>query len=434
VAPFKKGPDYIDAGWLAQAAQAPCYNLDPYLMNPDAVAASFALRTAAGPEVAVIEGNRGLFDGFDQTGASSTAELAKSLGSPVVLIVDCTKSTRTVAALVHGCRTFDPDLNLAGVILNQVATGRQENLIRSAVESCTGLPVLGAAPRVRTHDLPERHLGLIPPQEHPRATKALDLLARLAADHLDLDRLLALARAAGPPPSPSIGLWPDAAADPGGPITVGVIRDSVFQFYYPENLELLERLGGRIHVFSALDVDRLPDVDALYLGGGFPETQAELLADHQELRDSIRLAVENGLPVYAECGGLMYLGRDLILGDRRYPMTGVFPVSFTVEKKPQGHGYTRLTVDRENPYFRPGVELRGHEFHYSRPVDYRPDQVHLACEVVRGTGFDRGRDALYYKNVFASYTHLHGLTEAGWARSLIRLARAYRGGGADSKG
>ncbi|MEW5723401.1 MAG: cobyrinic acid a,c-diamide synthase, partial [Thermodesulfobacteriota bacterium] len=189
-------------------------------------------------------------------------------------------------------------------------------------------------------------------------------------------------------------------------------------------LEALETLGAELVVFSSLETTRLPRVDALYLGGGFPETQAEVLARNQELREDIRRAAKDGLPIYAECGGLMYLGRALVLEGREYPMAGVFPVSFTLEKRPQGHGYTRVRTARPNPFFGPGLELVGHEFHYSRPFEYDPAGIELIFEVERGQGFDRGRDGLLYKNCLALYTHLHALGTTAWAESLVGLARA----------
>lgn len=425
IVPFKKGPDYIDAGWLAQAAGYPCFNLDPFMMNRDVVRRSFVYRAAQGLDGAVIEGNRGLFDGTDAAGTYSTAELAKLLDAPVVMILDCTKVTRTLAAVVLGCQHFDPDVRLAGVILNQVATGRQEKLVRSAIEDATGLPVLGATPRVRNQDMPERHLGLVPHQEHPRAHRVLEGLADLACAHLDLDRLWAIAASAPTLSDPPDDLW-GASFPATRLVKIGVIRDSVFQFYYPENLEALERLGARIVDFSSLDASSLPDVDALYLGGGFPETHAEILSRNDGLRTSIRKAAESGLPIYAECGGLMYLGDALLLQDRVYPMAGVFPVKFGLERRPQGHGYTVVEPVTTNPYFPVGQELIGHEFHYSRPIDYDPEALNLVFSVKRGFGFDGQRDGLVMNNVLGTYTHLHALGTVRWAEALVEQAVRYR--------
>ena len=425
IVPFKKGPDYIDAGWLAQAAGSPCFNLDPFLMSREQVLRSFSFRAGQTPDCALIEGNRGLFDGFDQAGTYSTAELAKLLGAPTVIVVDCTKATRTLAAVVFGCQHFDPDLTLSGVILNEVATSRQEALVRIAIENETGVEVLGAVPRIRSHDLPERHLGLIPHQEHPTANKALDIMADIAAGHIDLDRIMEVARTA-----PDLDALPaDAWVGPGvarrPKVRIGVIQDSIFQFYYPENLEALTRLGAEVVIFSSLTSQSLPQVDALYLGGGFPETQAEVLADNHGLRRDIRLAAANGLPIYAECGGLMFLGRELVVKEKTFPMAGVFPVTFGLEKRPQGHGYTVVAIKGQNAFFQAGEKFSGHEFHYSRPLEYDNRQFDLVMEVERGHGFDQGKDGLSYKNVLASYTHLHALGTTRWAEALVGLAVKY---------
>jgi len=427
IIPFKKGPDYIDAGWLAQAAGSQCYNLDPYLMSPEQLRRSFAFRTARGVDGAVIEGNRGLYDGTDRAGTYSTAQLAKLLDVPTILVLDCTKVTRTLAAVVLGCRQFDPEVRLAGVILNQVGTSRQEALIRSTIEESTGMPVLGAVPRVRDQDLPERHLGLIPHQEHPKAQSVLKLLSEMAFKYIDLDRLWQTALSAPHLQGEAMSPWPSPPSRTKSQVSIGVIRDSIFQFYYPENLEALERLGARLVVFSSLSSSDLPEVDALYLGGGFPETQAEVLARNEGLRSSIRRAAESGLPIYAECGGLMYLGRALLLKDKAYPMAGVFPVSFGLEERPQGHGYTIVRADRPNPFYPTGQELVGHEFHYSRPVDYDSKEVNLVFAVKRGAGFDHGRDGLVVNNVLGTYTHLHALTSNLWAEALVDRAAKFSG-------
>lgn len=429
IIPFKKGPDYIDAGWLAQAAGQPCYNLDPFLMPKERVWASFAFRASKNGDGAIVEGNRGLFDGADEEGTCSTAELAKLINAPVVLTLDCTKVTRTLAAVVYGCQKFDPDLNIKGVILNKVATSRQENLVRNTIENSTGVKVLGAVPRIRGGDMPERHLGLVPHQEHPTASRVLDSLADLARDYIDLDKIWDTAASAPTINNPPASPWPENDfVSSEKPIKVGVIRDSVFQFYYPENLEALDRAGAEVVAFSSLENASLPEVDALYLGGGFPETHAELLAGNEGLRNAIREKAREGMPIYAECGGLMYLGRELVLNGARYPMAGVFPVVFGLEKKPQGHGYTVVRTDAPNPYFSVGEELVGHEFHYSRPLDYECEEVRLVFDVKRGHGFCDGRDGLVYKNVFAAYTHLHALGTTKWAEALVRLAVVYKGG------
>ncbi len=424
VAPFKKGPDYIDPSWLRLAADRPCYNLDTYLMSDEQVRASFCTHYGAA-DVALVEGNRGLFDGIDAAGSYSSAELAKRLDAPVVLVADCTKSTRTVAAMVLGCLTIDPELHLAGVILNQVASTRQESVIRQAVEQHCGVPVFGAVPRMTNLVLTERHLGLLPPAEHPDGAGLLDEVTRRVCGNLDVEALEGVARSAAPLDPPTEPLYtPTAVAGSG--LRIGVVRDSAFHFYYPENLEALRSCGAELIEVSAVHDRALPDVDALYIGGGFPETHASLLAGNEGFRRSVRERIEQGLPVYGECGGLIYLCESVRVSGRDWPMLGVFPVRFRVERKPQGHGYAVVRVDRPNAWFEPGTELRGHEFRYCRVHEDGGASKASALAVERGYGFDGGRDGLVYKNVWACFCHVHALGTPQWAAGMIRQARAYR--------
>ena len=272
VIPFKKGPDYIDAAWLAMAAANPCYNLDTFLMGRIQVARSFS-RHAPSDAISLIEGNRGLYDGANAGGEHSTAELAKLIKAPVVLVIDCDKVTRTAAAMVLGCQRFDPEVDIRGLILNRVAGDRHAAVIRRSVEDHCGISVLGTVPRMADIPFSERHLGLIPPQEHDRIRQALQKAADIAGNYLDLEGLIQIAQSA--PPWEDLS-FPDVlpAAEPADPVTIGVIRDRAFQFYYPENIEALARAGARVIEVSAISEEKLPSLDALYIGGGFPETQA----------------------------------------------------------------------------------------------------------------------------------------------------------------
>ena len=425
VVPFKKGPDYIDPAWHALAAGRPSHNLDPFLMEGEQIMALVS-RHAQVADALLIEGNRGLFDGLDAQGTYSTAELAKLLKVPVVLVVDCTMTTRTAAALVMGCQHFDPQVNLAGVILNQVARPRHEDILRNTIEHYCHIPVLGAVPRMKCAVFPERHMGLVPPPEHRAAQQALRAAEDLAQRYLDLPGLWRVASQAPPLPAATQPLYP--VVDLHNPVKIGVVRDAAFQFYYPENLDALEQAGARLIYLSALTDAGLPsDLDALYLGGGFPETNAPALTANENFRASLRRAAEDGLPVYAECGGLMYLGRSLqTLDGRSYPMSGVLPFDFLMGKSPKGHGYTVLEVDRENPYFSPGTRLKGHEFHYSRLQPEPGPDANLVFRVTRGAGMCGHRDGLVYKNVLATYTHLHALGSPDWAPALIQQAREHR--------
>ena len=368
VSSFKKGPDYIDAGWLALAAGRPCYNLDTFMIEKEHVLHSFIMHSLK-CDISVIEGNRGLYDGIDLEGSTSTAELVKLLKAPVILCIDATKTTRTMAAAVLGCIKFDPDVEIKGIILNRVAGPRHEKILRKSIEYYCDIPVLGAVPKLDWQNFPERHMGLIPTPEHSWAQDSINDVSQIAERYLDLDALAEVARdAAAIPLSSDLResiqhprLTPTGIpAQTGSPLhsdrhpetRIGIIKDSAFQFYYPENIEALEAAGAKIIFISPLSSDTIPPVDALYIGGGFPETNARQLAQNVKFREQLKSLAEDGLPIYAECGGLMYLGEELVLDEKSCPMAGVLPIVFGFSKKPEGHGYTIVTVEEQNPYFK----------------------------------------------------------------------------------
>ncbi len=436
VAPFKKGPDYIDAGWLAAAAGQPCHNLDPFLFADENVCKSFYSH-ARHADIAVIEGNRGLYDGLDIEGSTSTASLATLLNTPVVLCVDCTKSTRTMAAVILGCLHFDPTVNIAGVILNRVAGRRHQSILRRCIEEYCGIPVIGAIPKLDSTDFPERHMGLIPTPEHAEAAGSIDAARKVAENHIDIKVISDIAHGAAenalPYINPDIGegnaagtVCPSVPSSAVRP-RIGILRDSAFQFYYPENIDALTAAGAEIIYMSPLVQASPPEIDALYIGGGFPETHAAPLSENIAFRDAIKAAADAGMPIYAECGGLMYLGQSLVL-DKTYPMTGVLPIVFGFFEKPQGHGYTIVTVAGENPYYPVGTELKGHEFHYSRVLQWQGEDPSLAFSMKKGRGLVNRKDGMVYKNVLATYTHIHALGVPGWAEALVSAARKWSAG------
>jgi cobyrinic acid a,c-diamide synthase len=424
VAPFKKGPDYIDAGWLTAAAGQPCYNLDPFLMSVAAVGESFQRHAAGGAEFALIEGNRGLYDGVTAEGEFSTAELAVLLDVPVLLVVNCSKTTRTVAAMVLGCRELDKRVRIAGVILNQIASPRHERIIRQAVEQDTGIPVVGIIPRLEKDIFPMRHLGVLPHQEYGdrNAEAAVSRLAALAEAHFDLDLIVRLAAPRCFEPPSALPQIKDTEN-----VIIGILRDAAFQFYYQENLDALREGGAELVMINALIAEQLPEgLDALYIGGGFPETHAQQLAANASFRTSLRQAAEQGLPIYAECGGLMYLGRSIIVDGSEYPLVGVFPVTFTMSQKPQAHGYSICTVEQKNPFYPLGTQLKGHEFRYSTVANWDGRAEELALRMERGTGFQGKRDGLRKNNVLALYTHVLAPGAPEWAAGLLRAAQDWR--------
>ncbi len=419
---FKKGPDYIDSAWLSWASGTVAYNLDTFLMGDEGVLRSF-LAHSEGAGISIIEGNRGLLDGMDAAGTHSTATLARTIRAPVILVLSVRKVTGSVAAWVEGFRRLATDVDIRGVVLNRVSGHRHGRVTSMAVEAL-GIPVLGMIPTLDGDNmLPDRHLGLVTPEEHGHLDGMLVRLGEIAAKHLMVDRLLQIAADVAP-----LDSMRDLPMPPSAEKTrIGVFRDSAFTFYYPDNLEALVREGARLVDVSPLADDALPDVDGLLIGGGFPETHAEILCRNRGLKEAVRGAVEGGLPVYAECGGLMYLSRAMNWRDKSYPMSGVFPFDVVMCDKPQGHGYSVARVDEKNPFFDVGTVLKGHEFHYST-IDTTAVNYRSAYAVERGTGCGGGRDAATCKNALAAYIHLHARGCPEWAQGVVRAARRFRSG------
>jgi cobyrinic acid a,c-diamide synthase len=349
--------------------------------------------------------------------------LAKLLDAPVVLVVNAAKVTRTVAAIVNGCRAFDPDVAIEGVILNRVAGERHLKVLSDSITKNSGAPVVGAIPALGDDStlIPGRHLGLVTPSEF-RDGANLESKLRGIAESLDVDRMIDIARSAGP-------ITADSTAPRGGTgaarrVRIGYFKDTVFTFYYPENLEALEAGGAKLIPVSSLEGESLPKVDGLYIGGGFPETHAEQITRNRSMMDSVRDAAVGGLPVYAECGGLIYLARSLRWNDTTYPMSGLIPIDLDMHRKPVGHGYTLIHIDAPNPFYPIGTSIRGHEFHYSGPMGGL-DEVTSCMTVESGVGLGGARDGIVVENTLASYTHIHadGVTE--WAKSIIKKAAEY---------
>ena len=424
ISTFKKGPDFIDAGWLTFSSGSPCHNLDPFLMRDEVILNSIE-QNSKDMDISLIEGNRGLFDGMNVDGQYSTAELAKLTKSPVIIIVDVTMCTRTVAALIMGCQHFDPELNIAGIILNRVAGARQKNLIKDSIEKYCNIPVIGAIPKLRDNPFPERHMGLVPHFESDYSSEAVKWARTVVENHIDIDFIQKIAEKADP--LPSSGLDIKETIEAGSPsCRIGIIRDKAFWFYYPENIDNLKTLGAEIVEINSLADNALPDIDALYIGGGFPEVCAEQLSQNSSFRNSIRKMIENDLPVYAECGGLIYLGQGLELNGKSYPMVGALPIKFIMEKKPQGHGYTILKTSRTNPFYETGETIRGHEFHYSRPVISEGEKITPVFDVERGYCLDGKNDGFCRKNLFATYTHIHAAGNNSWGKGLVKTAIIYK--------
>jgi cobyrinic acid a,c-diamide synthase len=423
VQPFKKGPDYIDPMWLGQAAGRPCFNLDPYLMSAEQIQSLFA-QHAAKADVSIVEGNKGLYDGLALDGSNSNAALAHMLSLPVVLVIDARGMTRGIAPLILGYQAFDPKIRIAGVILNQLGGSRHEAKLRAVIEHYTDVPVLGAVAHEAALAMTERHLGLMPNLERPDSAQFIRTLGERVAAQVDLQRVLEIARSAPPlpaePPAGNIGL-------PATRVRIGIARDKAFGFYYPDDLAALEDRGAELVPFDTLKDAALPEVDALFIGGGFPEVFMHELQANAALRGQIACAIEAGMPVYAECGGLMYLARTLSWRGQTCRMVGAIAGDVTMHDKPVGRGYVNLVTTPDAPW--PGQHgpqpqaLRGHEFHYSS-LDNLPADTRFAWRVTRGHGVDGQHDGIVHRNVLASYAHLRSLGADGWAPQFVDFVRA----------
>lgn len=428
---FKKGPDYIDPYWLAQATGRDCYNLDFYTMTRDEILSLIMAKTKDA-DVTLIEGNKGLYDGLDLDGSNSNAALATLTQTPVVLVLNARGMTRGIAPLILGYQAFDHNVSIRGVILNQLGGSRHESKLRSVIEHYTDVEVVGAIHNDRRFDIDERHLGLVPGHEDPFCEQKIRLLAEAINEQVDIDAVLAIADQApaleSPDETPEIRL----AAHRDRDIKLGLMRCSAFGFYYPDDLQALQDAGAELIDIDPFKDSALPEIDALFIGGGFPETHMQQLEANASMRTSIRKAIENGLPCYAECGGLMYLARSIEWDHdshvEKCAMVGCIDADIVMEKRPQGRGYVLLQETEDNPW--PQVSdkiadnhvINAHEFHYSRFKNVNKN-VKFAYRVKRGTGIDGKSDGYIYRNMLANYTHQRNTRNNPWAERFINFAR-----------
>ena len=418
---FKKGPDYIDPMWLYRASGRPCYNLDFNTQTSAEILATFG-RNARGAGFSLIEGAKGLHDGVDVEGADSSAALAKLLRAPVVLVVDAYGMARGIAPLVLGYAAFDRETRIAGVILNKVGSERQAGKLRCALERYTDIPVLGAVGRDQGIAVRERHLGLTTPGETEKSDVIVESARRAVADGVDLARLSEIAAEASALPEPAQPLERPRKPD----VRIAIARDEAFGFYYPDDLEAFERAGARLAFFDALRDRRLPDCDGLFIGGGFPETQAARLAANASMRESIRRALGAGLPAYAECGGLMYLSRSIAWGDARWPMVGAIPADARMTDRPQGRGLIVLEETGKAPWSVREGPFPAHEFHYAALEGLAPG-AKFGYSVRRGAGVDGRRDGVVIGSLMAGFSHLRNTLAYPWVDRFVDYARSARG-------
>ena len=406
VQPFKVGPDFIDPTHHSAICGRASRNLDPFMMGDAGTLETF-IRASAGADLAVVEGVMGLYDGLEGTDIASTAHVAKILDAPILLVVDAGGASRSVHAMALGYAGFDPDVRVAGVIFNRVGSPRH----RAIIEATESIPAYGWVPRREDLAVGSRHLGLAMAR---RGQCDGPIRGGGGGDLRSLRDPGTRTVSPTPPGAPDVPDQPEAR------VRLGVARDAAFCFYYADNLDQLAQAGAEIVFFSPM-TDRLPRVDGLYLGGGYPELHAEALAAAR-CREDVRQAVDDGMPVYAECGGLIYLTERLTTPDGGYPMVGVLPATAMMTDRIQALGYVEARVVGATPVLAPGSSFRGHEFHYSR-LECAPD-ARFALELLQGRGIDDGRDGLIVQNAVGQYTHAY--FTAGFAEGLVQAAAAYR--------
>ena len=428
---FKKGPDYIDPMWLKLASGDECHNLDPYLMGAQGCLGSFS-RHGVKSGIALIEGNHGLHDGMSLDGSDSSAGLANLLKSPVLLVINSRGMNRGAAALVTGMQKMKPEPNIVGVILNHVRTHRQEDKQKSAIENHCGVPVVGSIPNDEAVVIPERYLGLTTVDEIESASIIISNAGELVAKYCDMDAIQSLFKEE---PTLVDSVNDNDISSKDSSIKIGVFNDPAFCFYYPENLEALRKHGAELFFINSLHDSIIPGINGLYIGGGFPESFFEQLSNNSKLLSDVKDRISSGLPVYAECGGLIYLSEAAHYKGKKYTLAGVLPFEIGYQNNPVGYGYLSLKSRCQSRWFDEGALVKAHEFHYSKPLSANwtkprfpkiSSSDRFQFNVVRGYGIDGKRDGILHQNIFASFAHLHASVNPQWAKGFVELASEYQ--------
>lgn len=426
VQPYKKGPDYIDPMWLSRASNQDCHNLDFQTMTDDEMLATVS-HYSEDADISLIEGNKGLYDGVAVDGSNSNAAVAELTQTPVILVIDTVGMTRGIAPLLLGYQAFNRNITIAGVILNKVGGPRHEKKLRDVINQYTNITVVGAVPRLEELNITERHLGLIPSNEAANTDEVISKIAAVIEKHVDLDSLLKIASSSGPLPASSYEINKVQK-----PVTlkVGVARDAAFGFYYPGDFNAFRAEGVELVEFDTLHDENLPDVDALFIGGGFPESWMNELEKNVSLRKQIKDRIEKGMPAYAECGGLMYLCKSVTWEGNHSEMVGVIDANIIMNKRPQGRGYVCLKRTRDFLWTNKhpvNEQISAHEFHYSGfedldKIDSNP-AIKYAYEMKRGSGISGLHDGVVYKNLLANYAHLRDTSRFHWVSEFVEFIR-----------
>ena len=416
---FKKGPDFIDPSWLKSSSKRPCYNLDFNTMSQNEIKKFYRNKTA-NSEISIIEGTKGLFDGVATDGSDSNAQLAKLLKAEIVLIIDCEGMTRGISPLLLGYKGFDKDIKIKKIILNNVSTSRHESKLLASVSQYTDFKVIGTLPRINDV-ISERHLGLIPSFQEINEKRIISKIISITKNNVDYNKIfntkkknaikkIATRRSLGKKNS----------------LTIGIAFDSSFGFYYQDDLDKIINYGHKIKKIDFIKDKKLPKIDGLIIGGGFPEIKATELARNSSMKESVRDAVEHNLPVYAECGGLMYLANKLTFNKKTMKMCNVFDININMNSKPIGRGYTVVDAVSHHPWGLIGKDIHAHEFHYSS-VENNKNKYKYAFNIKRGHGINGKKDGFVYKKTLASFTHLRSTECFDWVKCFLKFIESTNG-------
>ena len=430
VQPFKVGSDYIDPGYHSAVTGRFSRNLDGYLMSKQAIIEVFS-HASRGSDMGIVEGVRGLYEGLESlSDIGSTAQVAKILRSPVILVIDARSITRSTAALVQGYRSFDRRVDIKGVILNNIGSARHAAKAKEAIEHYTGVDVIGQIPRDDSMHLAMRHLGLVTASEglarDPAFRRQLDNIEDIIRAHVDVDKVVQIAKSAGPVPrfTPTVFTPSNGERTNETKVRIGVAYDETFNFYYHDLFDLLFLHAVDVVFFSPLRDSEIPEVHGVYLGGGYPELFAHELERNRSMRDSLASSAQEGIPIFAECGGLMYLTESLEYEGRTTKMVGIIPARTNMIHK-RVIGYVAGTTMHDTIIGRKGTQFRGHEFHYSELTDLS-SKLRFAFKLQKGTGVLDGCDGIQVENTLASYCHFHPLSYPGLAATFVDSCAAFK--------
>jgi len=416
---FKKGPDYIDSMWLAKATQRNCYNLEFWTQSDDEIKYTLSTHNQDA-DINMIEGNKGLHDGLAADGSNSNSALAKLIDAPVILVLDTRGTIRGVAPLLLGYQQFDPAVNVAGVILNFVGGERHAAKLKAVVERYTNIPILGMVQRSEELELVERYLGLMPSNEDSYANTKVARIAEIIAKQVSLEKIIAIANTTN-----NLQVGEKEERNKQYDLKIAYAKDEAFGFYYADDLDAFRQYGAQLIPFDTLHDAALPDADALFIGGGFPEKRMHELSANKKMKQAIQSAIENGMPTYAECGGLMYLSKSIKYETKQSEMVGIIHADCEMHEKPIGRGYTLLQTKSHHPWNPSNkTEIPGHEFHYSKLIN-PPTDTHYAYQVNRGFGVNGQNDGIVYKNLLACYAHQRNTQQNQWILSFLDFIKSH---------